>query len=70
MKTYNITLKQNNKDYLPNKYFLKMIRKKWRELGGTTCNKNINHVIGDEYTIIQFNLIYGNNIYNITFTEI
>lgn len=73
MKTYSITIIKTNTDYyLPNKYFLKMIRKKWRELGGTTCNKNIAHVMGDENILIEFNLYYGGNsgIYQINFTEI
>ncbi len=74
MKTYKIDLTRTDDSYLalmPAKYFLKAIRKKWRDLGGTTCSKNIAHVMGDEYTLIQFKLICSSSVlYKITFTEI
>lgn len=74
MKTYKIDLTSTDDRYLqfiPTKYLLKAIRKKWRDLGGTTCSKNIAHVMGDEYTLIQFKLICSSSVlYKISFTEI
>lgn len=70
MKKYEITILPNKAFYIPNKYFLKLLRKKWRECGGTTCNKNINHFFGNDDTLIEFNLTTDINYLNIKIKEI
>lgn len=70
MKKYEITILPNKDFYIPNKYFLKLLRKKWRECGGTTCNKNINHFFGDDHILMQFALCNNTNYLNIKIIEI
>ena len=72
MNKYKLEILPHAYVIIPHKYFLKIIRKKWRECGGTTCDNNINYVFGDNRTLIEFTLITNanNNLYKIRISEV
>lgn len=57
--------------YLEHRYLMDIVKKQWCNCGGSICRENPNHLIGDEHTLIEFNLTNPkSNLFELTLKKL